>query len=130
MHFLIFASVFRTTFYFFLFVASFSVLFFFFHLPVRSPYVPSPPFHPFISFPFFSSLVPLSISSFSLLFPFTLSQLSKGTYNITAPHSVSQRFPAKKTSEPSQYVALKIVNNYGNADYTCLYRLRVHDKPM
>ncbi len=41
-----------------------------------------------------------------------------------------QFFEANKLDEPFQIVELKILSNHGKIDYTCLYRFRVHGRPV
>lgn len=59
------------------------------------------------------------ISSFNSL-------LARGTYNISGTYASSQIFKATVSPEPTEFVSLKILNNHGNNNYTCVYRLRVH----
>lgn len=62
-------------------------------------------------------------------FSFTLSLnslLARGTYNISGTYASSQMFQVNKTRELTEFISLKILNNHGNSNYTCLYRLRVH----
>ncbi|NWW86819.1 SUN1 protein, partial [Rhynochetos jubatus] len=41
-----------------------------------------------------------------------------------------QMFPVMEISEDAfQIVELRILSNWGHAEYTCLYRFRVHGKP-
>uniref|UniRef100_A0A8C3VE41 Sad1 and UNC84 domain containing 1 n=1 Tax=Catharus ustulatus TaxID=91951 RepID=A0A8C3VE41_CATUS len=40
-----------------------------------------------------------------------------------------QMFPVMKNEEAFQIVELRIFSNWGHAEYTCLYRFRVHGKP-
>ncbi len=52
--------------------------------------------------------------------------LISGSYDIYK-NSVDQHFPVKEYSGKSfNYVTLKILNNHGFSDYTCLYRFQVH----
>lgn len=72
-------------------------------------------------------IIPL-IHSLHMFF-FTLSSnslLARGTYNISGTYASSQTFQVNKTRELTEFVSLKILNNHGNSNYTCLYRLRVH----
>ncbi|XP_034043231.1 SUN domain-containing protein 2-like [Thalassophryne amazonica] len=38
----------------------------------------------------------------------------------------TQTFELPKPSEVHRYVALRVLSNWGHAEYTCLYRFRVH----
>uniref|UniRef100_A0A8C5U9J6 Sad1 and UNC84 domain containing 1 n=1 Tax=Malurus cyaneus samueli TaxID=2593467 RepID=A0A8C5U9J6_9PASS len=40
-----------------------------------------------------------------------------------------QMFPVMKNEDAFQIVELRIFSNWGHAEYTCLYRFRVHGKP-
>lgn len=52
--------------------------------------------------------------------------LAIGRYNVSGQYSSSQNFKANKVPDPTKFVMLKINSNYGNPEYTCLYRVRVH----
>jgi Sad1 / UNC-like C-terminal len=49
-----------------------------------------------------------------------------GRYNVSGQYASSQNFKASKLPDPTEFVMVKINSNYGNPDYTCLYRVRVH----
>ncbi|XP_054710548.1 klaroid protein-like [Uloborus diversus] len=52
-----------------------------------------------------------------------------GKYLYDIKEDPLQYFPIQNfIGEPFQYLELKIHNNHGNMDYTCLYRFRVHGK--
>jgi len=52
--------------------------------------------------------------------------LGNFTYDIDNVKNPVQTFKVVKVQKPITYVELKIVSNYGNPEYTCLYRFRVH----
>ncbi|CAI2358092.1 unnamed protein product [Caenorhabditis sp. 36 PRJEB53466] len=52
--------------------------------------------------------------------------IARNTYHLDAP-PLQFFFADKKPSFPVKFVELEVTSNYG-ADYTCLYRLRVHGK--
>jgi len=52
--------------------------------------------------------------------------IAEGMYN-TEKNQI-QTFPAKPSNEIYSFVTLEILTNYGNPDYTCVYRFRVHSE--
>jgi hypothetical protein len=50
----------------------------------------------------------------------------QGKYELEGPAVQTFRAASVMVRRPFRYVRLQIDNNHGNADYTCLYRLRVH----
>jgi len=59
-----------------------------------------------------------------------LTPMLVGTYDLSRADPV-QVFPLKApTSTPMQFVRLEVASNYGNPEYTCLYRLRVHGNEL
>ena len=71
----------------------------------------------------------------------------RGTYNTSDGNPSAQSFPLIKKSTPKsvkaaledfdsnvdrpvQWVSMRILNNYGHENYTCLYRLMVHGEPV
>ncbi|EGG01096.1 uncharacterized protein MELLADRAFT_92765 [Melampsora larici-populina 98AG31] len=57
--------------------------------------------------------------------------LFKGVYSISSPSSPLQNFEIPRT-HPLVYskVLFKITSNYGHSGYTCIYRVRIHGKPI
>ncbi|XP_017764735.1 PREDICTED: uncharacterized protein LOC108554098 isoform X2 [Eufriesea mexicana] len=55
-----------------------------------------------------------------------------GDYEFTASDDSLQYFPVKNTTikTPYEYVELRVHSNHGQLEYTCLYRFRVHGKPV
>ena len=59
--------------------------------------------------------------------------IAEGTYDIHKPNTV-QTFATTATAEAStdssggvyQGITLEVLDNHGHADYTCMYRMRVH----
>lgn len=51
------------------------------------------------------------------------------TYDINSK-SPQQEFLAKKIDIPIEYIQLQIYDNWGNKDFTCLYRFRVHSNQL
>jgi len=61
--------------------------------------------------------------------------LVRGVFNNTLGAPAVQDFPVLDEShrisdQPFQLVTLRVLSNYGNPDYTCLYRFRVHGRPL
>ena len=59
--------------------------------------------------------------------------LAAGTYIIPSEgqnYTPSQRFPVDTHRLPIRVVKLFIESNYGNNDFTCLYRLKIHGTPV
>lgn len=61
--------------------------------------------------------------------------LLAGNYSISEESSPSQNFVIEGSEDELvedsiQYISLQILNNYGNSNYTCLYRFRAHGTPM
>ena len=52
--------------------------------------------------------------------------LGNFTYDIDNVKNPVQTFKVVEVQKPITYVELKIDSNYGNPEYTCLYRFRVH----
>ena len=54
-----------------------------------------------------------------------------GTYNFLENGTSLQYFPVQNKDIKRSYniVELRVESNHGNANYTCLYRFRVHGKP-
>ncbi|KAH9807482.1 UNC-like C-terminal-domain-containing protein [Melampsora americana] len=57
--------------------------------------------------------------------------LFKGVYSISTPSSPLQTFEINKT-HPLLYrkVLFKVISNYGNSQFTCIYRVRIHGQPI
>lgn len=47
------------------------------------------------------------------------------TYDINSKNP-QQEYIAKKIDQPIEYVQLQVYDNWGNKNFTCLYRFRVH----
>ncbi len=60
-----------------------------------------------------------------LLVSFPDRYMGEGTF-APAENETVQNFPMHVIGEKVQYVKLHIMSNYGNPDYTCLYRFRIH----
>ena len=65
----------------------------------------------------------------ALLCGFSL--LTSGTYLIDTAENI-QNFPVSEqhSHTPLQIITLRVLNNHGSEDYTCIYRLRVHGIPV
>lgn len=55
-----------------------------------------------------------------------------GNYEFTDSEDNLQYFPVQNTNivTPYEYIELRIHSNHGELEYTCLYRFRVHGKPL
>lgn len=55
-----------------------------------------------------------------------------GSYNYTTEGESLQQFKVEEAVGDRAFdtVELKILTNHGNIHYTCLYRFRVHGKPV
>ncbi|XP_012235981.1 klaroid protein-like isoform X2 [Linepithema humile] len=55
-----------------------------------------------------------------------------GDYEFTYSDESLQYFPVQNTeiNKPYEYIELRIHSNHGQLDYTCLYRFRVHGRPI
>ena len=54
-----------------------------------------------------------------------------GSYNYSITGEPLQNFKVEtETDKAFEFVELKILTNHGNIHYTCLYRFRVHGKPV
>ncbi|NWY05033.1 SUN2 protein, partial [Nothoprocta ornata] len=52
-----------------------------------------------------------------------------GTFSYDIKGEARQVFPLKTTHyQAFQYIQLRIQNNWGNTEYTCLYRVQVHGR--
>ncbi|NWI11101.1 SUN2 protein, partial [Crypturellus soui] len=52
-----------------------------------------------------------------------------GTFTYNVEKEAIQTFPLKhELSRAFQYIKLKVQNNWGNAEYTCIYQVQVHGK--
>jgi SUN domain-containing protein 1/2 len=57
--------------------------------------------------------------------------LASFTYDITSPRTIqtfSVSNEAKSLQIPTSIIQVRVSSNYGNKDFTCLYRVRVHGK--
>jgi hypothetical protein len=52
--------------------------------------------------------------------------LVEGSYSIEDGSLYSQIFPLSQRTTSLSYVRLEVLNNHGNDNFTCLYRIRVH----
>ncbi|XP_076173531.1 uncharacterized protein LOC143149771 isoform X3 [Ptiloglossa arizonensis] len=55
-----------------------------------------------------------------------------GDYEFAASDDSLQYFPIQNTTieKPYEYVELRVHSNHGQLEYTCLYRFRVHGRPV
>ncbi|KZC05074.1 SUN domain-containing protein 1, partial [Dufourea novaeangliae] len=55
-----------------------------------------------------------------------------GDYEFAATDDNLQYFPVQNTTieTPYEFVELRVHSNYGQLEYTCLYRFRVHGRPV
>ncbi|NWJ11442.1 SUN3 protein, partial [Crypturellus undulatus] len=52
-----------------------------------------------------------------------------GTFTYNVEKEAIQTFPLKhELSRAFQYIKLKVQSNWGNMEYTCIYRVQVHGK--
>ncbi|EGG00735.1 uncharacterized protein MELLADRAFT_93073 [Melampsora larici-populina 98AG31] len=57
--------------------------------------------------------------------------LFKGVYSISSPSSTLQMFELNKSHKLLfSKVLFKVISNYGNPVFTCLYRVRIHGQPI
>ncbi|KAG2187905.1 hypothetical protein INT44_000655 [Umbelopsis vinacea] len=55
-------------------------------------------------------------------------ELTSGQYDAEDPNAV-QSFPVSP-QKPTRVVVIRVKDNWGHPDYTCLYRIRIHGEPI
>eukprot|EP00112_Aurelia_sp_Birch-Aquarium-sp1_P008567 Seg1947.6 transcript_id=Seg1947.6/GoldUCD/mRNA.D3Y31 product="SUN domain-containing protein 2" protein_id=Seg1947.6/GoldUCD/D3Y31 len=75
--------------------------------------------------------MPKNFSVFSWADEFGLEKTLLGSYTYAQNGRARQTFPVQTVPEQKiEYIELRIEDNYGNEEYTCIYRFRVHGEPI
>ncbi|XP_012538930.1 uncharacterized protein LOC105838147 isoform X2 [Monomorium pharaonis] len=78
------------------------------------------------------SSAPRKFNVWGLLSENDLEPVMFGEYEFTNSDESLQYFPVQNTeiNKPYEYIELRIHSNHGQLEYTCLYRFRVHGRPI